>query len=170
MDTMHYITVVPSQNQVIVDGITKIIPNLEKDPRLSNIRAIQWTGEDSGHIEFEMPEDSIFYYEIDSKDFTSKVAPFLAMWEKQVTADEKALADIENSKEYKVENILRIRKEELAATDYIVLPDYEASETLKEKAIAYRKWLRDITKLPGFPWDGGKEETPWHEAYPWAGK
>lgn len=167
MNTTQYITVIPPQNQVIVDGVSKLIPNLDKDLRLSGISAIQWPGDGTGHIEIN---EAPWYYEIKSDSFLSDVAPYLAMWEKQVAEDKEKQAKRVDSIDYKANKLLNIRKRELAATDFIVLPDYEADAAVKEKAIEYRKWLRDITKLPGYPWDGGGKETPWPEAYPWAGK
>lgn len=55
------------------------------------------------------------------------------------------------------------RNRRLAATDYMLMPDYPIDDTLKENIQAYRQALRDLPSQEGAPWDGGGEETPWPE-------
>ena len=55
------------------------------------------------------------------------------------------------------------RDRRLAATDYLLMPDYPLDDTLKENVQAYRQALRDLPAQEGAPWDGGGEATPWPE-------
>lgn len=55
------------------------------------------------------------------------------------------------------------RDTRIAATDYLMAPDYPLDETRRQAAIAYRQALRDLPAQPGAPWDGGGEMTPWPE-------
>lgn len=51
----------------------------------------------------------------------------------------------------------------LAATDYLLMPDYPISDDQRAVVQAYRQALRDLPAQPGAPWDGGGEATPWPE-------
>lgn len=51
----------------------------------------------------------------------------------------------------------------LAATDYLLMPDYPISGDQRAVVQAYRQALRDLPAQPGAPWDGGGEGTPWPE-------
>ena len=51
------------------------------------------------------------------------------------------------------------RNKRLAATDYLVLPDYPMSDASAIRT--YRQALRDLPAQVGAPWDGGGENTPW---------
>ena len=55
----------------------------------------------------------------------------------------------------------RERDARISATDYLVLPDYPLPEEKKTAILTYRQALRDLTALPGAPWDGGGPKTPW---------
>ena len=55
------------------------------------------------------------------------------------------------------------RDRRLAATDYLLMPDYPLDDTLKGAVQAYRQALRDLPSQEGAPWDGGGEATPWPE-------
>ena len=55
------------------------------------------------------------------------------------------------------------RNARLAATDYMLMPDYPITEERKAQVITYRQALRDLTAQDGCPWDGGGEATPWPE-------
>ncbi|WP_337509616.1 tail fiber assembly protein [Desulfovibrio sp.] len=55
------------------------------------------------------------------------------------------------------------RDRRLAATDYLLMPDYPLDDTLKGAVQAYRQALRDLPSQEGAPWDGGGEDTPWPE-------
>lgn len=53
------------------------------------------------------------------------------------------------------------RDARIAATDYLVMPDYPApSETVRASWMDYRQTLRDITGAKGFPWTG-VTSAPW---------
>lgn len=53
------------------------------------------------------------------------------------------------------------RDSRLARTDYLLMPDYQLEAARLEKVKAYRQALRDLPAMPGAPWDGGGEQTPW---------
>lgn len=55
------------------------------------------------------------------------------------------------------------RDRRLAATDYLLMPDYPISDDQRAVVQAYRQALRDLPAQSGAPWDGGGEETPWPE-------
>lgn len=55
------------------------------------------------------------------------------------------------------------RDRRLAATDYLLMPDYPLDDTLKGAVQLYRQALRDLPSQEGAPWDGGAEDTPWPE-------
>ena len=53
------------------------------------------------------------------------------------------------------------RNNRLAATDYLLMPDYTLTDAQRTKLEVYRQALRDLPSQPGFPWDGGGSATPW---------
>lgn len=55
------------------------------------------------------------------------------------------------------------RDRRLAATDYLLMPDYPISDDQRAVVQAYRQALRDLPAQSGSPWDGGGEATPWPE-------
>lgn len=55
------------------------------------------------------------------------------------------------------------RDRRLAATDFLLMPDYPISDDQRAVVQAYRQALRDLPAQEGAPWDGGGEETPWPE-------
>lgn len=55
------------------------------------------------------------------------------------------------------------RDRRLAATDYLLMPDYPISDEQRAVVQAYRQALRDLPAQSGAPWDGGGEGTPWPE-------
>ncbi|MBD5538392.1 MAG: hypothetical protein HDQ94_00095 [Desulfovibrio sp.] len=58
--------------------------------------------------------------------------------------------------------LLRAEREaRLAATDYLVAPDYPLDEKDRTTVIACRQALRDLPAQEGAPWDGGGSATPW---------
>lgn len=56
-----------------------------------------------------------------------------------------------------------MRDGKIAATDYLIMPDYPLPEEKKAGVLAYRQALRDLPAQSGAPWDGGGEATPWPE-------
>lgn len=58
-------------------------------------------------------------------------------------------------------NLRTERDRRLAATDYLLMPDYPISDEQRAVVQAYRQALRDLPAQPGAPWDGGGESTPW---------
>ena len=53
------------------------------------------------------------------------------------------------------------RDTRIAATDYLLTPDYPITEDKRAAVTIYRAALRDLPAQPGAPWDGGGKETPW---------
>ena len=53
------------------------------------------------------------------------------------------------------------RDKRIAATDYLLTPDYPITGEKREAVTAYRTALRDLPALDGAPWDGGGVNTPW---------
>lgn len=53
------------------------------------------------------------------------------------------------------------RDGKLAQTDYLMATDYPIADDARYAVADYRTALRNITELPGAPWDGGWELTPW---------
>lgn len=54
------------------------------------------------------------------------------------------------------------RDRRIAATDYLVMPDYPLDTDKLEKSKAYRQALRDIPQQLGFPWNGPDDPAcPW---------
>ena len=53
------------------------------------------------------------------------------------------------------------RDRRIAATDYLVMPDYPLTEEAKATVSTYRQALRDLPQQAGAPWDGGGDLTPW---------
>lgn len=60
-------------------------------------------------------------------------------------------------------NLRTERDRRLAATDYLLMPDYPLSGDQRAAVQVYRQALRDLPAQPGAPWDGGGEGTPWPE-------
>lgn len=56
-----------------------------------------------------------------------------------------------------------LRDRRLAATDFLLMPDYPISDDQRAAVQAYRQSLRDLPAQSGAPWDGGGEKTPWPE-------
>ncbi len=57
-----------------------------------------------------------------------------------------------------------VRDARLTATDKYLLADYPINAADLALVSAYRAALRALPDLPGAPWDGGGEATPWPTA------
>jgi len=55
------------------------------------------------------------------------------------------------------------RDRRIAATDYLVMPDYPIITEALEAVKAYRQALRDLPTQEGFPWGGDTTAVPWPE-------
>ena len=75
---------------------------------------------------------------------------------------EEWLADPDTEAE-RFELLRAARDVKLAATDYLVAPDYPLTEEQRAAVTLYRQALRDLPAQEGAPWDGGGEATPWPE-------
>lgn len=151
------VTVIFPDNVISVDGVS-----LRFDFKaIDDYCVIQWSN-GVGHIEFN---DRV---KNNNKEFCSDeygeiVAPFVEFWEAEKTRidikAEKQTAEASSS-EYLAEAIRQERNTRIAATDYLMLPDYPLTEGERAVWEEYRAALRGITELEGFPW-GGTESAPW---------
>lgn len=153
------VTVVPADRLIIVDGEA-----LHFDyPAPPSLHALQWGGE-QGHMEWT--DD--YNMALDASLYDEEVAPFVALWEAEkarLTAEAEA-AEAARLAEYNSDpaRYARLRTERdrrVAATDYLVMPDYPLGNDAKAAVSAYRQALRDLPQQAGAPWDGGGEDTPW---------
>ena len=156
---MPRVTVVPADRLIIVNGEA-----LQFDyPAPPSLHAQQWGGE-QGHMEWT--DD--YNMALDASLYDEEVAPFVALWEAEkarLTAEAEA-AEAARLAEYNSDpaRYARLRTERdrrVAATDYLVMPDYPLGNDAKAAVSAYRQALRDLPQQAGAPWDGGGEDTPW---------
>ena len=156
---MPRVTVVPADRLIIVNGEA-----LHFDyPAPANLHALQWDRE-QGHIEWT--DD--YNMALASSLYDDEVAPYVRLWEaeKARLAAEAESAETARLAEYNSDpaRYARLRAERdrrVAATDYLVMPDYPLTDHAKAAVSAYRQALRDLPQQAGAPWDGGGEETPW---------
>lgn len=157
---MPNVIVVPSDRLIILDG-----ESLQFDfAAPANLHALQWDGA-KGHIEWT--DD--FNWPLNAEDATAyneEVAPYVVLWqaEKARVEQEATEAAAKAKAEYDSEPVRfeRLRTERdvrLAATDYLVMPDYPMAD--KSAVTAYRQALRELPQQEGAPWDGGGDATPW---------
>lgn len=98
----------------------------------------------------------------------------MELWEEEKARLEQAAAEAEaarlaeyNSEEARFERLRSERDQRLAATDYLLMPDYPLSDDQRTILQVYRQALRDLPSQEGAPWDGGAEDTPWPEIPNW---
>nr|DAF07317.1 MAG TPA: tail assembly chaperone protein [Caudoviricetes sp.] len=156
---MPRVTVVPADRLIIVDGEALYFDFQAP----ANLHALQWDGE-QGHMEWTDDYNMM----LDASLYNDEVAPFVALWEaeKARLAAEAASAETARLAEYNSDpaRYARLRTERdrrVAATDYLVMPDYPLGDDAKAAVSAYRQALRDLPQQAGAPWDGGGEDTPW---------
>ena len=157
-----HVTVIPSDGIISVDGEVLFLDGITSE----TFHALQWH-DGAGHVE---PGDGLPNEELSTDDYAGRVAPFVALWEEEKARLEQAAAEAEaarlaeyNSEEARFERLRAERDRRLAATDYLLMPDYPLDDTLKGAVQAYRQALRDLPSQEGAPWDGGGEATPWPE-------
>lgn len=163
---MARVTVVPADHLIIVDGYALCFEYAAPD----GMHALQWYGK-QGHIEWQGSDDEPPHNELLTADiYENQVAPFVKLWQDEKARLEQAAASAEaarlaeyNSEEARFERLRAERDRRLAATDYLLMPDYPLDDTLKGAVQAYRQALRDLPSQEGAPWDGGEEATPWPE-------
>lgn len=156
---MPKVTVVPDDHLIIVDSAALVFPFDAPE----NMHAMQWRG-DIGHIEWtDGPNQPLT-----AEDYGEQVAPFVKLWQDEKARLEQAAAEANaarlaeyNSEEARFERLRSERDRRLAATDYLLMPDYPLDDASKEAVQTYRQALRDLPSQEGAPWDGGGEETPW---------
>ena len=158
---MPSVTVVPGDRLIIVDGEAIVFES--PFPAPSNLHALQWNGT-SGHIEWE--DD--YNWPLEPEAYNDEVAPYVALWQAEKDRLDKAAAEAEaarlteyNSDPARYERLRTERDRRIAATDYLLMPDYPLPEDSRAAVQAYRQALRDLPAQDGAPWDGGGEGTPW---------
>ncbi len=104
----------------------------------------------------------------DTTAYDEEVGPYVAIWEveqqrqqQEAEAAEAARLAEYNSEPARFKRLREARDGRLAATDYLLMPDYPLDEETRIVVAAYRQALRDFPGLDGAPWDGGGEATPW---------
>lgn len=159
---MPTVTVVPSDNLIIVDGKALVFPF----DAPANLHALQWRV-DSGHTEWTDAPNKPLTME----DYDDQVAPFVTLWQDEKARIDQAAAEAEsarlaeyNSETARFERLRAERDRRLTATDYLLMQDYPLDNTRKEAVRLYRQALRDLPSQEGAPWDGGGESTPWPAA------
>lgn len=151
------VTVVPVDNIIIVN---RELLHFKFSPveGHENMHALQWHG-GKGAIEWNDGTRT----EIGSGDYDAKVGPYVQFWEtrdKAVKAEEAARKEAYLSPEETAKRVRAMRGMRLAATDYLLQPDYPGLTEASMAAIkAYRKALRDLPEQTGFPWTD--DTVPW---------
>lgn len=167
---MSRVTVVPADRLVIVDGLALTFDfNAPK-----RMHALQWDGK-QGHIEWLGSGDEPPHNEpLAADSYAGQVAPYVELWKEEKARLEQAAAEAEaarlaeyNSEEARFERLRSERDQRLAATDYLLMPDYPLSDDQRTILQVYRQTLRDLPSQEGAPWDGGAEDTPWPEIPNW---
>ncbi len=167
---MSRVTVVPADRLVIVDGLALTFDfNAPK-----RMHALQWDGK-QGHIEWLGSGDEPPHNEpLAADSYAGQVAPYVELWKEEKARLEQAAAEAEaarlaeyNSEEARFERLRSERDQRLAATDYLLMPDYPLSDDQCTILQVYRQALRDLPSQEGAPWDGGAEDTPWPEIPNW---
>ncbi|WP_298032255.1 tail fiber assembly protein [uncultured Desulfovibrio sp.] len=159
---MPRVTVVPADRLIIVDGEA-----LRFDfPAPANLHALQWDG-DKGHMEWTDDYNMV----LDATLYSEEVAPYVALWQAEkarlvaeAEAAEAARLEEYNSAPARYARLRAERDARMAATDYLIMPDYPLPDEAKAAVTVYRQALRDLPAQDGAPWDGGGEDTPWPSA------
>lgn len=161
---MSRVTVVPADRLVIVDGQALTFEFSAPE----RMHALQWDGK-QGHIEWLGSGDEPPHNEpLAADSYAGQVAPYVELWKEEKARLEQAAAEAEaarlaeyNSEAARFERLRSERDQRLAATDYLLMPDYPLSDDQRTILQVYRQALRDLPSQEGAPWDGGGEETPW---------
>ena len=167
---MPRVTVVPADRLVIVDGLALTF-DFNAPERM---HALQWDGK-QGHIEWLGSGDEPPHNEpLAADSYAGQVAPYVELWKEEKARLEQVAAEAEaarlaeyNSEEARFERLRSGRDQRLAATDYLLMPDYPLSDDQRIILQVYRQALRDLPSQEGAPWDGGAEDTPWPEIPNW---
>lgn len=153
-----HVTVIPSDSLIIVNRQPLRFAFTAPD----TLHALQWR-EGKGHIEFtgETQNNPLKGEE----EYQREVAPFVALWEaEKARMDEEAAQvayEAANPPAEVVGAAIRAERDaRIAATDYLMLPDYPLAAGAREAWAIYRTALRDITEQDGFPWTG-PDSAPW---------
>lgn len=167
---MSRVTVVPTDRLVIVDGQALTFEFSAPE----RMHALQWDGK-QGHIEWLGSGDEPPHNEpLAADSYAGQVAPYVELWKEEKARLKQAAAEAEaarlaeyNSEAARFERLRSERDQRLAATDYLLMPDYPLSDDQRTILQVYRQALRDLPSQEGAPWDGGAEDTPWPEIPNW---
>ena len=158
---MSTVSVVPSDKLIIVDGEAIVFDAPFAAP--ANLHALQWNGQ-QGHIEWT--DD--YNWPLEPEAYEEEVAPYVALWQAEKARREKVAAEAEaarlaefNSDAARFERLRAERDSRIAATDYLIMPDYPLAEDSRAAVQSYRQALRDLPTQEGAPWAGGGDATPW---------
>ena len=86
--------------------------------------------------------------------YAGQVAPYVELWKEEKPVSRAARPARANSREG-FERLRSERDQRLAATDYLLMPDYPLSDDQRTILQVYRQALRDLPSQEGAPWDGG---------------
>ena len=153
---MPRVTVVPADRLVIVDG--QALTFAFNAP--GRMHALQWDGK-QGHIEWLGSGDELPHNEpLAADSYAGQVAPYVELWKEEKARLEQAAAEAEaarlaeyNSEAARFERLRSERDQRLAATDYLLMPDYPLSDDQRTILQVYRQALRDLPSQEGAPWD-----------------
>ena len=158
---MPSVTVVPGDRLIIVDDEPLVFDS--PFPAPSHLHALHWYGTGG---EIEWTDD--YNWPLEAEAYEEEVAPYVALWQAEKARREKAAAEAEaarlteyNSESARFERLRAERDRRIAATDYLIMPDYPLNDTHRRMMEYYRQDLRDLPTKEGAPWDGGGEATPW---------
>ena len=161
---MPSVTVVPGDRLIIVDGEAIVFesPFSVQPHGPGEMHALQWNGT-SGHIEWE--DD--YNWVLEAEAYEEEVAPYVALWQAEAARREKVAAEAEaarlaeyNSSAARFERLRAERDRRIAATDYLLMPDYPLAENSRAAVQSYRQALRDLPTqegwIRGWPGHGGR--------------
>jgi len=116
--------------------------------------ALHWKG-GKGEYQLDDPPENIFF---NGSKYGQWVQPYVDQWEAEKARQEAEEARLQAEAEAewnKPENVAARAREErdklLAESDFILMPDYPASEEVKAAWTAYRQALRDLPEQEGWP-------------------
>lgn len=142
------VTVMVEDNWISVDGEEvqfKEKINLVKGHE--KLWALHWKNGE-GEYQFDNPPKNFFFK---ASKYEKYVAPYVAQWEAEKNRILAKIEAWENSAEHKEQKAREERELLLKESDYILMPDYPATEENKTAWAEYRQALRDLPEQEGWP-------------------
>lgn len=152
---MPAVTVVPADCFLMVDGQGFRFEFTAPE----GMHALHWNGS-TGHTEWKGGPNK----PLAPEDYDTQVAPFVVLWEEEKTRRDADLAEkvsVYNGAEARFQRLRQERDRRLSETDFLLMPDYPLTPSIKQAILDYRTALRDLPQQAGAPWDGGESLTPW---------